>query len=192
MSEELDMEALGREWRKIDMKTIEMALETGKLRREFTWSFVYSTGVGLLIGSMLVRLAFFTTQPWSDRWPAVVIVGVVGVAFLWFFRRQWRAVQAADLLLTGTPTNLIRGRRALLKAELYNWDSRFSRLLEFWAGPCAILFVTVAWWLGYVSVWVPLVGAGVLASLSAYSRLYRIPWVRAEITKLDRLERTLA
>ena len=39
MSDELDLETLGQEWRRIDMKTIEMALATGKLRGEYTWGF---------------------------------------------------------------------------------------------------------------------------------------------------------
>ena len=112
MSEELDMEALRREWRKIDMKTIEMALETGKLRRKFTWSFVlYDGGDGPTLRLYaLIRLAFVSIQPWSDRLPGVVIVGTAGVAFLWFLHRQWRAVQAADVLLTRTPIDLIYGR----------------------------------------------------------------------------------
>ena len=192
MSEELDMEALRREWRKIDMKTIQMALETGNLRRQFTWSFVFMTGVVLLIGCMLVRLAFVSIQPWSDRLPAVVIVSVGGAGFLWLFRRQWRAVQAADVLLTRTPIDLIHGRRSLLEVELYNWDSRLARFLELIVGPSGILFVAVLWWFGYASVWVPLVGAVSLASLSAYGRLHRIPWLRGEIAKLKELARAFA
>ena len=103
MSEELDMEALRREWRNIDMRTVEMALETGKYRREFTWGFAYFTGMMLLVGYMLISLAFQTARPWGDRLPAIVFVGLCAAAGLWFFRRQWRAVQAADSLLTDTP-----------------------------------------------------------------------------------------
>ena len=192
MSEELDMEALRREWRKIDMKTIEMALETGKLRRKFTWSFVLMTAILLLFGYMLMGLAFETTQPWRGRWPGIVIVGVGGVAFLWFFRRQWRAVQAADVLLTGDPIDLIYGRQALLEAELYTWDSRVAQFCELLVGPGAVLGATVLWWFGNVSVWLPLAMAVPLASMSAYGRLHRIPWLRGEIAELDELAKTLA
>ena len=192
MSEELDMEALRREWRKIDMRTIEVALETGKLRREFTWSFAYLTGMLLLFGYMLVRLTFVTTQPWSDRLPGIVIVGLCAAAGLWFFRRQWRAVQAADALLTRTPIDLINGRRSLLEAGLYAMDSRLARIGEFLVGPGATLGATVLWWFGHAPVWVPTGMAVGVASVSAYSRLYRIPRLRAEIAKLEELERTLA
>ena len=192
MSEELDIEALRREWRKIDMRTIELALETGKLRRSATWSFVFATAILLYLGYALIRLAFVTTQPWSDRLPGVVIVGVGAAACLWFFHRQWRAVQAADALLTRTPIDLINGRRSLLEVELFGLDSRLARIGEFLVGPGAILGATVLWRFGYASVWVPLGMAVFLASYSAYVRLHRIPWVRAEIAKLEELERTLA
>ena len=192
MSEELDMEALRREWRNIDMKTIEMALETGKLRGKFTWSFVLMTALTLSLGYMLISLALQTTRPWSDRMPGLVFVGVCAVAYLWFFRRQWRAVQEADALLTRTPIDLINGRRSLLEAGLYSMDSRFARICEWLVGPGAILGATVLWWLGHAPVWVPPGMAVGVASVSAYSRLYRIPRLRAEIAKLDELARALA
>ena len=156
MSEELDMEALGREWRKINMRTIELALETGKYRREFTWVFAYVTGMVLLFGYMLISLAFQTARPWGDRLPAIVTVGLCAAAVLWFFRRQWRAVQTADALLTGSSINLIDGRRALLDAELYTWESRAARSIELLVGPGAILGAGVLWWLGRVPPWLPL------------------------------------
>ena len=40
------------------MKTIEMALETGKLRREVIWTFVVMTAISLLAGGSLFRLVF--------------------------------------------------------------------------------------------------------------------------------------
>lgn len=192
MSEELDMEALGREWRKIDMKTIEMALETGKLRGKFTWSFVLMTALALILGYMMISLALQTTRPWSDRMPGLVFVGVCTVAYLWFFRRQWRVVQAADALLTRTPIDLIHGRQALLEAELYALDSRFVRFWELLVAPGWILFATILWWLGNVPVWAPLVVAIPLAFQIAYGRLRRIPRLRAEIAQLEELARTLA
>ena len=192
MSEELEMEALRREWRNIDMKTIEMALETGQLRGKFTWSFVLMTAFTLTFGYMLISLALQTTRPWSDRLPAIVIVGLCAAAGLWFFRRQWRAVQEADALLTRTPIDLINGRRSLLEAGLYSMDSRFARMCEWLVGPGAILGATVLWWFGHAPVWVPPGMAVGVASVSAYSRLYRIPRLRAEIAKLDELARALA
>ena len=192
MSEELEMEALRREWRNIDMKTIEMALETGQLRGKFTWSFVLMTAFTLTFGYMLISLALQTTRPWSDRMPGLVFVGVCTVAFLWFFRRQWRAVQAADALLTRTPIDLIHGRQALLEAELYTWDSRVARFCELLVGPGAVLGATVLWWFGHAPAWLPLVMAVPLTSMSAYGRLHRIPCLHAEIAKLERLARALA
>ena len=192
MSEELDMEALRREWRNIDMRTVELALETGKLRREFTWGFVYMTGMLLLFGYMLISLALQSARPWSDRLPAIVIVGLCAAAGLWLFRRQWRVVQAADALLTRTPIDLINGRRTLLEVELFGWDSRFARICELLVGPGALLGFTVLWWLGHAPVWVPPGTAVCLVSYSAYGRLRRIPWLRREIARLDELARALA
>ena len=88
MSEELDLEALGREWRGIDMRTIEMALATGKLRREFTWGFAVMTAIALFIGGGLLRLAFLASTPWHTRLAGVSAVGALLVLFLRFFRRQ--------------------------------------------------------------------------------------------------------
>ena len=81
----------------------------------------------------------------------------------------------------------------MLEVELYNVGQP-SRpvLVSCWSGPVRILGVTVLWWFGYASVWVPLGMAVSLASLSAFGRLHRIPWLRGEIAKLDELARTLA
>ena len=146
----------------------------------------------LLFGYMLVSLAFQTARPWGDRLPAIVTVGLCAAAVLWFFRRQWRAVQTADALLTGSSINLIDGRRALLDAELYTWESRAARSIELLVGPGAILGAGVLWWLGRVPPWLPLAMALTLASVSAYGRLRRIPWLRGEIAKLEKLARALA
>ena len=79
-----------------------------------------------------------------------------------------------------------------MEAELYAWDSRFARFWELLVAPSWILGVAILWWLGDVSGWPPLVVAVSLASFSAYGRLHRIPWLHAEIAKLERLARALA
>ena len=191
MSEDVDLEALGREWRRIDMKTIELALATGKLRREFTWCFVLMTAIAAFIGYALWR-GLTEAAPGIERLPGLIGYGTLFVLWLWYFHRQWRAVQAADALLAGPPVDLVRGRRALLKIELYNWASRPARFFELLAGPGAILGATAWWWLGNMSVWVPLACAALLGSVSAYGRLHRIPTLRREIAELEELASTLA
>ena len=95
-------------------------------------------------------------------------------------------------MLTRTPIDLIHGRKALLEAELYAWDSRFARFWELLVVLSWILGVAILWWLGEVSGWPPLVVAVSLASYSAYGRLRRIPWLRREIATLDELAKALA
>ena len=191
MSEDVDLEAFGREWRGIDMKTIELALATGKLRREFTWDFVLMTAIAAFIGYVLWR-GLTEAGPWIERLPGLVGYGALFVVWLWYFRRQWRAVQEADALLTGPPVDLVRGRRALLEIELYNWSSRLARFFELLVGPGAILGATVWWWLGTTSVGLPLACAALLGSVSAYGRLHRIPTLQREIAELEELASTLA
>ncbi len=191
MSEELDMGALCREWKETDMKTIEMALETGKLRREVTWTFVLMTAIALLAGGSLFRLVFAASTPWTTLLSGVIVVGVSLVLFLRFFRRQWLAVRAADALLTGTPVELVQGRQALLEVEFYAWTGRSARFAELLIGPVGILFATAWWWIGTVSVWLPVALALGLVSFSAYGRLHRIPRLRQEIAELDALVATL-
>ena len=71
MSEDVDLEALGREWRRIDMKTIELALATGKLRREFTWCFVLMTAIAAFIGYALWR-GLTEAAPGIERLPGLI------------------------------------------------------------------------------------------------------------------------
>lgn len=191
MNEDVELEVLGREWRGIDMKTIELALETGKLRRGFTWNLALMIAIAIFIGYALWR-DFTETAPWIERLPGLVGYGALFVLWLWYCRRQWRAVQEADALLTGPPVDLVRGRRALLEIELYNWTSRLARFFELLVGPGAILGATAWWWLGHVPLWLPLVCAALLGSGSAYGRMHRIPKLRQEIAELDRLAATLA
>ena len=87
---------------------------------------------------------------------------------------------------------MVRGRRALLAIELYNWVSRSALFFELLAGPAAILGATVWWWLGNMSPWVPLACAALMGSMSAYGRLHRIPRLRREIAELEELASTLA
>lgn len=192
MNEDLDLEALGQEWRELDMKTIEMALETGKLRREVTWGFGLMTVIALCLGGSLLGLAFVASTPWRERLPGVAVVGLCLVLFLWFLRRQRQAVLAADALLTGAPVDLIRGRRALLEIELYAWNSPLARFFELLAWAGGILLATAWWWMGSVSGWWLLAIALALACLSAYVRLHRIPRLRLELTELEDLATSLA
>ncbi len=191
MNQDVDLEALGREWRRIDMRTIELALETGKLRREFTGNFALMTAITAFLGYVLWR-GLTGAGPWIERLPEAIGCGVLFVFWLWYFRRQWRAVRAADALLTGPPVDVVRGRRALLAIELYNWVSRSALFFELLAGPAAILGATVWWWLGNMSPWVPLACAALMGSMSAYGRLHRIPRLRREIAELEELASTLA
>lgn len=192
MSEELDLEALGQEWRETDMKTIEMALETAKLRREVTWGFGLMTAIALFVGGSVFRLAFVASTPWATRLPGVIVVGAFLVLFLRFFRRQWLAVRAADGLLTGTPAGLVKGRQALLETELYAWASRPARFCELLVGPGGVLLAAAWWWIGNVSAWLPVVLAVGLVSFSAYGRLHRVPTLRREIAELEELAASLA
>ena len=191
MSEELDLETLGQEWRRIDMKTIEMALATGKPRREFTWGFAVMTAIALFIGGGLFRLAFLASTPWHTRLADAIVVGALLVLFLRFFRRQWLAVRAADGLLTGTPAALVRGRQALLETELYAWASRPARLCELLVAPVGVLLTAAWWWIGNVSAWLPVAVAVGLVSFSAYGRLHRIPALRREVAELEELAASL-
>ena len=191
MNEDVDLEALGREWRRIDMKTIELALETGKLRREFTWGFALMTAIAAFLVYVLWR-GLTEAAPWTERLLEATGYGGLFVWWMWYLRRQWRAVRAADALLTGPPVDLVRGRRALLEIELYNWASRPARFFELLAGPAAILGATAWWWLGNTSAWLPLACAALLGLGSAYGRLHRIPRLRREIAELEELASTLA
>ena len=127
-----------------------------------------------------------------ERLPDLIGYGALFILWLWYFRRQWRAVQAADALLTGHSVDLVRGRRVLLEIELYSWASRPARFFELLVGPAAILGATAWWWLGNTSVWLPLACAALLGSVSAYGRLHRIPRLRREIAELEELASTLA
>lgn len=191
MSEELDIEALRREWKETDMKTIEMALATGKLRREIGWNFVLMTGTALFAGGALFQLVFATSTPWTTRLPGAIVVGAILVLFLRFCRRQWLAVGVADALLTGTAADLVRGRQALLEVELYAWASRSARFCELVVGPLGVLCTTLWWWAGNVSIWLPVGLAAVLASFSTYGRFRRMPRLRREIADLQALAATL-
>ena len=112
--------------------------------------------------------------------------------FLRFFRRQWLAVRAADALLIGTPVELVRGRQALLKVELFAWNGRGACLFELLVGPVGVLLATTWWWIGNVPIWLPVALALGLASFSAYGRLHRIPRLRREIAELEELAETLS
>ena len=173
------------------MKTIEMALATGKLRREISWSFVLMTGIALFAGGALFQLVFVASTPWTTRLPGAVVLGAIFVLFLRFCHRQWLAVGVADALLTRTPADLVRGRQALLEVELYAWASRTARFCELVVAPVGVLCATAWWWAGNVSIGLPVALALALACFSTYSRLQRIPKLRGEIAELEALAATL-
>ena len=192
MNDPLDLDALAREWKEIDMKPVQMALDTGRLRSSYTAGFVLMAGIAGMLTVTLTAWPFFAPVPEPALRLAVgACIGTLLAIFLAFFRRQWLAVRRADALLTGTPVELVRGRQALLEVELHAWTGLAARFSEFWLAPGAVVISGVFALEGLMPWAVPVLAAAFVLGFSLYGRLSRVPALTREIADLDALATSL-
>ncbi len=191
MSEDLDLKALAREYKEIDMTATELALDTGKIRQSASGSMLFMTGLSLVLAGLIGWFACFATMPAGPRLAMVASLGALLVVFLVFFRQQWRGVAAADALLAGTPAQLVRGRKELLEVELNAWTGPGARFFELGVGPGVVLMSFVSAASGGHPWAVPVLAGVGLVAFSAYGRLNRVPALREGVEKLEALAATL-
>ena len=175
------------------MKAVELALDTGKLRRESSASFVFMGAlVAFVVGTIALILFGPGDEPLLARLAVAGCVSVFLVIFLVFFRQQWQRVQRADELLAGSPADVVRGRVALLEVELNAWQGPIARFFELWVAPSLGLLGIAMTVLFALPLWVPVPLILFFIGFSAYGRMNRVPKLRAGIAELEELADHLA
>jgi len=192
MTEEPDLRALVREWKALDMTPTQLALDTGKLRTVSSRRLIASAVISVSLAAAWLHWMFFAEVSSVPVWlGGMVCWGALTLGTLRFFWRQRRAVDGADVLLTGSPAALVWGRRALLETELYAWTGREARVSERWLAPGCVLVLILLAHGGTVSWIVPVVTVLLFVGFSGYGRVFRVPALCAEMEELEALARSL-
>lgn len=191
MNDDLDFDALVREWQQVDTQIGQLAEDTRRLQRWAHWEiwFMWTLFAVSSVAAVAAPIAIAQDGAGPAVAAGVALYGTpVVVGFGVYTWRHGRRLSEADAQLLGGPASVVRGRMQLLQAELTAWVGPTALLMMVWAVPifCAapIVVGSVA---GPAAALVLVVGL-----LAFYTHGYRrVPRLRAELAELEALAESL-
>lgn len=185
-----DWDDLGSTFKEVDVKTISLAVDSGRLQQRA------SSSVWMMwwLNAMLALFMALAALTWAldPTSPRKLLILLIHVAFaggmLAFTLRQRRVLHRADELLLGPTADVVRGRIDLLDLELHAWVGRLATAFLV-AGLAAALGLAV---FGALSGSTAAIAVGAvlfagLAAFAAYGHRVRVPSLTAEIDELRQL-----
>jgi hypothetical protein len=177
----VELDALIKEWKEIDMPTLNLAFDTGRMRGRAqlaTWS------LRLILLALVVQAALLAPRLVEGETRALATMGmlVLSGALIVFLARWLKgAMGPVDTALAdGGPGAMLEARLHLLDAALWDATSKTAMLIQFALAPVAIGLGFLAMVMGWVPWWLPTATMVTMGALVTWVRLVRVPRLRRE------------
>lgn len=189
---EHDLSAFIHEWKEIDMSTLNLAVDTGRMQvraRALVW-----INRALLVGqfSALGWMGWRVAQGAPGAAPLSLWMLGALIVFIPVSRWVERSVRRVDeALARGSAAEVLDARARLLRMAVHDIDSRGARaVIAFAALAIGALFVIAP--RGALPLYLPVGLAIALTATVIWSRVVRLPRLRRELEAVEALRRELA